>query len=200
MSGATNLFIKLSCLPDAIRQRIIEFKNDSTKIESPDGLKKHIFLIVGVTSSVDECCVVASFKIIFGSWSGNHDFIVTESLHGKEMIIGRDFMKLHNAIIDHGKDLITLDKPKMNQEEFSETECELSKSIRSNSRIERSCTVLNSVTIEPRCEQFVHCKVDQARDQETLFFCPDANDSGVHGAYSINYFNENGEFYVKPNE
>jgi hypothetical protein len=43
---------------------------------------------------------------------GFQEFIVTDNLHGKDMLIGRDFLKRYNVIIDNGRDVITLDKPK----------------------------------------------------------------------------------------
>ena len=40
-----------------------------------------------------------------------HEFIVTENIKGKDMIIGRDFMKLYNVVIKNGNDSIEIDKP-----------------------------------------------------------------------------------------
>jgi hypothetical protein len=41
---------------------------------------------------------------------GFHEFILTDNLHGKDLLIDRDFLKRYNVIIDNGRDVITLDK------------------------------------------------------------------------------------------
>ena len=106
--GATNSFVRLSCLPDAVKQQIITFRDSSAT--SLGDLSKKLYSIVGVTGTAVEPCVVGTFKLTFGNWTGKHTLIISENLNDKEMIIGRDFLKCYNVRIDHGNDSITLDR------------------------------------------------------------------------------------------
>ena len=180
--GATNSFVRLSCLPKDVVDKIQLFKSSPVAVGNHN-FRKQTFSINGATSSVVECCVVVPFRIIFGDWSGLHDFIVTDSIPDKEMIIGRDFLKLYNFIIDHGKDLITLDKP------CDKSECFTSEVV--------SCSVMSSVTIEAHSEQIVKCVADDSFRGKTVLFTPNEVDYPVYCAYSIGECNVNGEFYVR---
>ena len=189
--GATDSFIRLSSLPVEVAERIVACKNNNDDV-SLNRFRKQTFSITSATGSVTECCVVVEFKLTFGSWSGSHEFIVTDNLHGKDMLIGRDFMKLYNVLIDNGRDVITLDKP--NNYRGSELE---SVTKISNLHRERACTVLYTTTIEANSESFVKCVVDESIGNETILFNPvQFNESGVLGAFSVNECSNQGEIYV----
>jgi hypothetical protein len=120
-------------------------------------LRKQKFSIIGATSSVNECCVVAKFKLIFGAWAGYHEFIVTDNLHSKDMIMGRDFLKLHRVVVDHGQDTITIQKLENDQEQVES----IVRSKIDNKSLDRSVVVLNTVSVDPRTEKFVKCKLNE---------------------------------------
>ncbi|RNA22642.1 tetratricopeptide repeat [Brachionus plicatilis] len=71
--------------------------------------KRFPVTINDITISLAEDCVVIPVSIKFIDWYGAYNFIVTDSLSEKDLILGRDFMKKYGAIIDHAKGSITLD-------------------------------------------------------------------------------------------
>ncbi len=109
---ATDSFVRYSSLPSCVKDQLFKFNNINDQINSSYEFKKQSFEITSATGTVTECCVVFSFIVTFGSWVGFHEFIVTDNLHGKDMLIGRDFLKRYNVKFDNGRDIITLDKPK----------------------------------------------------------------------------------------
>ena len=91
------------------------------------------------------------------------------------MILGRDFLKSHNVIIDHGNDSITLTKP---------TRVAAGEHLKANLP-DRQCALVNSVIIEPRSERVVACRVSNAEDSKIVLFSPKAGDYGGLCAYSV---------------
>jgi hypothetical protein len=113
------------------------------------------------------------------------------------MLIGRDFLKRYNVIIDNGRDVITLNKPKDIQANVQSNLQNQTNSTKLKSNQEISCTVLNTTTIKANSERFVKCVVNQSVGEKTILFCPDqSEESSVFGAYSVNMCNKNGEIYV----
>ena len=191
-SGATDSFVRLSSLPIETRECILAFKSNSGGDSNSSSMRRQKFSIIGATGSVEEFCVVAKLKLIFGAWSGYHEFIVTDNLNSKDMIIGRDFLKVHRVVIDHGQDIITIQKPSNEQKPVHSPSKrqELTKSL------DRDIAVANAVTVKPHTEQFVRCVLRENCGEETFLFNPSLGDDSVMGAYSVNTCNQSGEFFV----
>jgi hypothetical protein len=59
-------------------------------------------------SAKSECCI-SKAKVQLGQWSGEHEFLISGSVTKHDMIIGRDFFKLHKVKIDHESDAVIID-------------------------------------------------------------------------------------------
>ena len=184
--GATNSFIRLSCLPQSIREKIEDFRDNKNRNNEDFGFRKESFTIRGATSSVVECCVIAKFEISIRDWTNEHEFIVTNNIRDKEIILGRDFLKLYNVVIDHGSDSIVMKTPNKTIVEEKVT---------FNDR-ERPCVLLNNIIVEPRTEKVVKCRVSDPVDKEVVLFNPSNVDSSHLCAYSIAECVNEGEIFV----
>ncbi len=185
--GATNSFVRFSSLPSLLQDRFSQFKA-SQNASSPPNLGLKSCSIVGATGTVTELCVVASFRISFGDWSGSHKFICTEKLHDKDMIIGREFLKAYNVIIDHGHDRITLDKRPHNASDLPSKILQPQPSLREST----VCVTLDTVVIEPYSEKLIKCAVNQLEGAQILFL-PDL-DLPILAAFSVSCCGSGGVF------
>jgi hypothetical protein len=200
--GATNCFIRLAGLPENVRKKVEQFRDQNVQPCSGSGFRKRSFTIRGATSSVEECCVIANVRLSMRGCLWEHEFIITENLKGKDMIIGRDFLTLYNVVINNGDDSITINKPNKPVLDTIEESCERSNHVQSLSTSVhetdsyRTCVLLNNVVIEPRTEKLVKCRVLDSKIEEPVLFCPQVTTSDHFCAYSVSTCNKQGELVV----
>ncbi|CAF1066237.1 unnamed protein product, partial [Brachionus calyciflorus] len=92
--GTTNTFIKLDRLTSNAQKVIREFRSGNRY--SINGLIKIPLNIKSATNVVSEECVIAKMKISINGWSCVQNFIVTDNLVDKDIILDRDFLKKLN--------------------------------------------------------------------------------------------------------
>jgi hypothetical protein len=71
--------------------------------------RRENFQIYGATGTSHSSCCLTTAKIDLGTWSGAHEFVISGSVTRHEMIIGRDFFKAHNVVVDHANDSMVVD-------------------------------------------------------------------------------------------
>ena len=71
--------------------------------------RRENFQINGATGTSHSSCCLTTAKIDLGTWSGAHEFVISGSVTRHEMIIGRDFFKAHNVVVDHANDSMVVD-------------------------------------------------------------------------------------------
>ena len=98
--GSTHSFISPFALATKYWDEIKEKKSD---YDFKD------FKIIGATGAVNSKCCIATCNFELGNWSGQHQFVISDRVTRYDMVLGRDFLKPHGAVIDHGRDIITLD-------------------------------------------------------------------------------------------
>lgn len=174
--GATNCFVRFACLPIGVRRKIEEFKRNGKFVDNSQGLKKRTFTIRGATSSAVECCVIATIQISMRVGLWEHDFIVTEKILEKDMIIGRDFMALYNVVIHNGQDLITINKPVQPVRQRSEeSEGSVPKKSEQKSTVDNFCVLLDHLVLEPRTGRTMKCRVSESFVSNSVLFNPDTS-------------------------
>ena len=77
--GSTHSFI-------STRINLISLSNANT-----NDIKSEKLIVQGATGSVESKCFIVNSNIEIGRWSGDHKFLVTESVCKHEAILGRDF-------------------------------------------------------------------------------------------------------------
>jgi len=70
--------------------------------------RRQNFNIQGATGSAKCCCCITKAHLKLGSWAGYHEFVIANPVNKHDVILGRDFLKANDALIDHGNDSITL--------------------------------------------------------------------------------------------
>jgi hypothetical protein len=141
--GATNSFIKASCLPVSYRAKLDVLKKDGQN-GGDASLRCSTICIRGATGAVQETCVLATLSVSIGRWSGEHEFIVTEGIVDKQVILGRDFLKKNGVVINHGSDSISINSSQSN-----------GPCICLGNEV---CALVNNVTVEPNSEHLVDCR------------------------------------------
>jgi hypothetical protein len=71
--------------------------------------RRENFQINGATGTSHSSCCLTTAKIDLGQWSGAHEFVISGSVTRHDMIIGRDFFKAHNVVVDHANDSMVVD-------------------------------------------------------------------------------------------
>jgi len=64
--------------------------------------------IQGATGSAKCGCCITKAHLKLGSWAGYHEYVIANPVNKHDVILGRDFLKANDALIDHGNDSITL--------------------------------------------------------------------------------------------
>ncbi|CAF1143354.1 unnamed protein product, partial [Brachionus calyciflorus] len=149
--GASHSFIQLDKLDSRTQKLINDFKNGSG--QNASGLFKINLTIRGATNTISELCVIAPMEIKIGGWIGTHNFVISESLQGKEAIIGRDFLKVNKVVIDHGEDKMKIKT------------C-------STEKFHGDCTLLYEYSLIPRCQRTVCLKVETDTLAKEVVFTP----------------------------
>jgi hypothetical protein len=178
--GATNSFIKLAYLPAKFCKQVKEALLSG--VSSNSSVKVANICVKSATGVSNELCALASLRLTCGRWSGQHDFIITDCLKDKQMILGRDFMKTNGVVIDHRDDTITIRGSEPQGVPIA-IDCE-------------PCILVNSVTIEPKSEKLVECQFKSIEIAKKFFFEPKAIEEGVYGAYGLCKSDTKGKFYV----
>ena len=182
--GAMCSFMQLTSLPSDIQRKIVRFLAGH---ENELNLILESVIIRGATSEVTENCAIAMVKLKIGDWTGNHSFIISDKLGDKEIIIGRDFMKKHGVVIDHGADSIKIRKP-----------------IKFNNEKEREPMPISEVNgilvrdrvVAPRSEVIVLCHTTLGFAGKDVVFVPKANEIGTYWSNSVDTVDENGNIRV----
>jgi hypothetical protein len=65
--------------------------------------------INGATGSAKSECCITEAKVQLGQWFGEHEFLISGAVTKHDMIMGRDFFKLHKVKIDHESDTAVID-------------------------------------------------------------------------------------------
>ena len=177
--GASNSFIRLASLPAQIQHAIRNFKN-GINTSSQFKLEKENLIILSATGEVSECCTVAKVHLEIGEWRGIHSFVITESLVEKDMILGRDFLKTYEVVIDHGTDEIII-KKSLNLQKFTDP----------------VCYSVETKVLEPNTENFVTCHSNVISGGRNVLFTPDINTDGVYWANCLSTVDHAGDFIVK---
>jgi hypothetical protein len=86
----------------------------------------------------------------------NLGFVITESLIDKDIILGRDFMKKYNVIINHGTDEIHIDAA-LDNEKLNDP----------------MCYVTETREILPNTENVVKCHTHLISKDRQVLFTPD---------------------------
>ena len=185
--GATNSFIQISKLSGKTQRLVKEFilSNDKSSVY---GFRKEVLVIKGATGAVTETCVIVEVKLKIGSWIGIHTCVLTKALVDKDVILGRDFLKAHEVVIDHGKDIITISKPDAKRVKAFEGELV---------GLDKACVVVDSVELKARSETVVKCAVlEAACENQEVIFVPNANADGICWGHSVNKVDANGWVHV----
>jgi hypothetical protein len=75
---------------------------------------RRLFNITSATGMVQEFCYLLKLEISIGGWSGTVQFVLSSAVNKHMMVLGRDFLKRRNVIVDHGKDTITVEGVSVN--------------------------------------------------------------------------------------
>lgn len=95
--GSSHSFISPKVLSD---QQVLDVTNKASRQN---------FSISGATGAVNCQCSVTKAELKMGSWMGTHTFIIANPVRKHEMIIGRDFLKANEVMINHGNDTLLFD-------------------------------------------------------------------------------------------
>jgi len=177
--GASNCFVRLSCLPAQL-QKIVKNFDAATVGKNEYGLVKESLTIVGATGTSTGSCIIASAKLIIGDWSGCHMVVITESLIDRDLIIGRDFLKKYNVTINHGTDEIFIDKASINQK--------LSDPV---------CYVVETQEVLAKSETIIKCHTNLIPENQEVLFTPCNVAESVYWSNCVSKVNRNGDFFVK---
>ena len=178
--GATSSFLRLSSLPTCVQKEIHGFKNGSNG--QWNDFKKETLLIRGATGTVSDICIIGKVNLKISEWRGSHSFVITDKICGKDMILGRDFLKENKVVIDHGNDVITIEKS--------------SGLVNSPTSTDPVCYVVEAVKVEKNSEKFIKCHTDLIETGREVLLKPKALEEGVYLAHSTSKIDENGNFFV----
>jgi len=107
-SGASHSFVKLHCLPNDLRKEVGSYLNQQKEIADPNFELKQ-FVLNGATTSEKLNMVRARLDFYIKGKKYNHPFLISDAIR-ETAILGRDFLKAHNTVIDHSNDSITINK------------------------------------------------------------------------------------------
>ena len=95
--GSTHSFISPQVLSDAQLHEL--------------SLNKSCLFAYSITSATgveNDWCYRIIANLGLGSWSGNHEFVVSNKVSKNNMVLGRDFLKSRKVVVDHGNDTLKL--------------------------------------------------------------------------------------------
>lgn len=149
-------------------------------------MKKEKIIIKGATSEVTEDCIVAMVELSIGEWCGNQSFIITKSLQDKEILLGRDFMKPNNVVVDHGADSIQIRR----QIKFNNKgdPVQLLSNIGS--------LLVNNISIKPKVEAIVKCHVAALWSGRDVVFEPKTCKKGIYWSHCVSKVDDGGNILV----
>ena len=189
-NGASNSLLRFSSLPSNFKQVIQNFcrLNDN----NPD-LKKHSVGIKTCNSDSFTECVVARVWLTIGSWSGEHQFIITDSITNVDGILGRDFLLQYETIIDNKNDTLRINNT---SNRTSINSCDVSNPAHmyfvQTTTLSNSCYVSHKQKIPKDCESILEIKFEQENFKQNIdvLFEPVKMDSVIL-AHSINRVENN---------
>ncbi|CAF1037582.1 unnamed protein product [Brachionus calyciflorus] len=104
-NGASNSLLKFSSLPNEFKQVI---QNFCLKHEVNQDLKNHSIGIKTCNGDSFCECVVARVWLTIGTWSGEHQFIISDNITNQDGILGRDFLMKYETVIDNRNDSLRI--------------------------------------------------------------------------------------------
>ena len=177
--GASNSFVRLSCLPPQLQKAIKQFKNGEDT-DNVYGFSKETLTICGATSSETETCVIVAASLAIGDWKGQHKVVITESLIDKDVILGRGFLKKYHVVINHGTDEIKIDKV-----------------LDTNKLSDPVCYVVSAKEIVPRTGNVIKCHTNVIPAGKDVLFTPSQTADSVYWSNCVSRVNDEGDFFVK---
>ncbi|RNA36428.1 Transposon Ty3-G Gag-Pol poly [Brachionus plicatilis] len=163
--GASHSFCNLKVLPKDVIQ---ELESGSSKIN----VVKRVYNLETATGIKPISCWIGKFLLKINGWYGEQNLIVSNDLCSEEVILGRDFLKINEVLVDHGNDQIQI------RSQSLEVKVSVNKI---------DCVVNKSVEIEPWSEKLVSAKVGKLELNRIMVFEPNENveSKGVKFASSL---------------
>lgn len=104
--GSDKSIISFYCLPQYIQFKIKQFQNNP-HAKNPFNIRIHNNIrICTITNDIKQDCISLTAQVELGEWTGDCDFIVLSKLKNHSLILGADFFKRHQAVIDYGNEEI----------------------------------------------------------------------------------------------
>jgi hypothetical protein len=156
----------MSALSETWRRHLTDFRNG--KAASPaiaNVLRVKDYSIKSATCTIADRCLLATFHLSLPTWSGLHTFVITDALPARDLILGRDFLRASQAIVDHSSDTIQF-------------RCV------SDSRTAK-CQLSEAVTLPPNSQSIVYCYADEAYVNEIALFEPETSLKDMYCASSL---------------
>ena len=160
---------------------------------------------MGATGTVHSKCCVLSSRITLGKWSGDQSFVISDKVTRYDMVLGRDFLKHNNVIVDHGNDVIkikdliidvnslmnnTVDVSSdtdIGDNQISDSAGDLNEhgdgiKVNVNPLAEYECKAVGDHIIKPNSQKLVSFRIDDSfnRDQNNLI-CFEGRDISQYG-------------------
>ena len=177
--GASNCFVRQACLPAQLQKAIKQFKS-GLDVGNEFHLSKEKLKICGATSLETETCVIVVANLAIGDWKGQHKVVITESLIDKDVILGRDFLKKYNVVINHGTDEIKIDKV-----------------LDTNKLSDPVCYFVSAKEIVPGTENVIKCHTNVISAGKDVLFTPSHTADSVYWSNCVSRVNDEGDFFVK---
>ena len=117
--GASQSVLNSEYLGDELKREIEVFKENKTMSKSLK-LSQSQMVFDGATGSVTDLCVEVEAKVKVGSLCSKIKLLVSNTLKGNQLILGRDFLKANRMLVDHELDKILVRDPNGVIRELSE--------------------------------------------------------------------------------
>ena len=163
-NGASNSLLKFSSLPNDFKQVINNF---CTKNQSNRDLKKHSIGIKTCNGDSFSECVVARVWLTIGSWSGEHQFIITDNITNQDGILGRDFLLQYETVIDNRNDTLkinSIQKNMSNLNNFELTEDSVETYFIENKSWNKSCFIPHRQKLVKNCESILEVQLEDSNE------------------------------------
>lgn len=101
--GSTHSFIS----PNVLTQDQLKIVSDPSKCQ------RYNFRINGVTGEKLSSCNVVTADLGLGNWRGRQSFVISGTVTTHQILLGRDWLKLHNVDIKHGSNEVVIGNIRM---------------------------------------------------------------------------------------
>ncbi len=142
-NGASNSFISLDVLPAVTQKTIREFMMGKVKASWLKMIKTKMNTF---NTNEEITGVVAELDLRMGAWKGSQVFIITDKMKIDVCLLGRDFLKTKEVVIDNRDDSITIHAKSIEVLEEQETQ-----NVEEN-QSRNECVVRKTIVVPPRSE------------------------------------------------